>query len=174
MAQKRRKNCLALLSMLTDPQSRKEVEDLTIACREVLSEYSRKEIDCRHNTSKNDVCFFRGTRDKQKAPCIRRDKIFKRLPNYNCSGKAHLRSYHLSFLSKATYEDVQILLTQCEHFEIRHLCGHNECDNPDHLKLGSVLQNERDKHYHFVLDNASCPEKLLQVFKEDQQTLDIL
>jgi hypothetical protein len=166
MAESRRKEASAILSFLGGEVT---VDRLKKACADVLSECGTTELMCRHDKR----CYRRGTKDGVKAPCIRRSKMLAKL-HIASAAKSHLRAYHLAFFSQASLNDIQSLQSDPSKVEIRHLCGHSECDNPAHLKLGSVLENEQDKHYHFVLDKVKNPEQVLEVLKQNIAGLDVL
>jgi hypothetical protein len=171
MAKSRAKQFSSILSLLDDSIN---IDKLQVACRKILSDRQKKEIGCRHKKNlPANRCFTRGTLDKNKSPCLRQSHLLKALGT-SSPAEAHLRAYHIAFFSKASVDEIKKLQSDSSNFEIRHTCGHRDCDNPDHLKLGSVLQNERDKNYHFVLDKSNNPEALLKVLKETTPGLDVL
>jgi hypothetical protein len=170
MPNQRQKKTLAILCGIKLENN--SVEKLNEACTEVLNKRNKTILSCRHQVGPDALkCYRRGSLDGKKAPCIRRDQLKSMTVG---AGKAHLRAYHLSFLSKATADEVQLLLDSPERYEIRHLCGHSHCDNPQHLKLGTVEQNEGDKSYHAILDKVPRPEELLQAFRAQLPGLDVL
>lgn len=168
MPSKRDKKTLAILSAI---QLGISVPELNKACAEAVKDRTKVILHCRHRLGPEaSMCYRRGSPDGKKAPCIRRGKLGVSIG----AGSSHLRAYHLSFLSKATCAEVKLLLEFPDRYEIRHLCGHGHCDNPDHLRLGTVEQNEADKKYHALLDEVPRPEELLQVLRAQLPTLDVL
>jgi hypothetical protein len=70
-----------------------------------------------------------------------------------------VRCYHISFLSK--YKDQYVLLyihldrlKNPNEYVIRHTCGCRDCCNPDHLVLGTKIDNEYDKGAHEYLQRV--------------------
>jgi len=158
MSQKSRKKAsLAVLSFLDRSVT---LENLKIACSKVLSTREKRILKCRHAGK----CFSRGTNDCGKSPAIRRKHLLNALKFPEEEG-AHLRAYHISFVAKATLNEVKLLQESPEQYEIRHICGHYECDNEEHLKLGTVDKNEEDKHFHFLLDKSTDADKLMESFR---------
>jgi len=39
--------------------------------------------------------------------------------------------------------------------QIKHMCGDNDCFNPAHLVVGTQMENEIEKHYHFFIRHTS-------------------
>lgn len=167
MAESHRKQSSVILSLLGEEVT---VEKLRRACVTVMSQRKKVALECRHGAS----CYRRGSPDKGKAPCIRRDLLLDALKIRSSLSKAHLRAYHIAFFSCASDEDISELQSRPSELEIRHLCGHGDCDNPAHLKLGSVLQNEEDKHFHHVLDKANDPAAVLALLRQQIPSLDVL
>jgi len=171
MAESRNKNFISILALLDEPGI--TAERLRKACKEVLMSRKKIFLDCRHKKS-NSECYYRGTLDKGKAPAIRRTHLLNALKISNQQSKSHLRAYHLAFLGQVLDGEILQLRNEASKFEIRHLCGHRNCDNPDHLKLGSVSSNEDDKHYHFILDKVQEPKLVLEMFKQQIVDLDVI
>jgi hypothetical protein len=144
------------------------------ACGAVLQSRSRTIIACRHRGSTSE-CFYRGTKDGKKAPVLRRSHLEKALNLKNPTGAtAHVRAYHLAWISGASDSDLERLKSNSSSVEVRHLCGHGECDNPEHLKLGTVDENENDKHYHFVLDKVADHAAVLAQLQQQIPGLDVV
>jgi len=154
-------------------------QDLQEACRRVLKSRKEKLLPCRHKKVSKS-CKMRGTKDGKKAPCIRRSHLEAELKISSSSdSKSHLRAYHVAWIASAPPDDIEKIHSQPAAYEVRHLCGHGlgqdgGCDEESHLKLGSVLQNEEDKHFHFVLDKCKDPEMVLALLKEQIPDIDIM
>jgi len=50
----------------------------------------------------------------------------------------------------------------------RHRCGYDWCCNPRHITIGTRVDNEKDKHYHFFLNHPdpSVRERFIESFPE--------
>jgi len=177
----RRKSNISLFDYIGEKNSNGEIityQMLKEACAKLIKNRNGKTMTCRH--SKHKVpCQMRGTKDSKKAPCWRRNHL-EDILNVKLNSKAHLRAYHISWISEASIEQMEILKNKPSEYEIRHICGHGNlengdgCDEQTHLQLGTVQQNEEDKHYHFILDKCKDPDQLLIVLKDQVPDLNIL
>jgi hypothetical protein len=171
MAVKRDKQFCSILQYLDKPDITEE--KLKSACAETLRRAETNMMACRHQYHPSSRCYRRGTCDGRKAPCVRRSNL-ERWLGVHTKSKSHLRAYHLAFIAKATTAELRLMKEQATNYEVRHLCGHIECDNPEHLKLGTVNMNEVDKHYHYILDTVREPQVLLEELRRQLPVLDIV
>lgn len=145
--------------------------DLKFACKRVLATRTARLLACRHNNTESP-CIMRGTMDGIKAPCVRRCVLERALglstsENLAAKPSSHLRAYHLAWIAaeSSSIEELELLHSGSSVYEIRHVCGHKDCDEESHLQLGTVRQNEEDKPFHFVLDRCVDPSSMIASFK---------
>ena len=135
-------------------------------------------IQCIHKD-----CWWFGTNDNPY-PAIRQSTIENAmLKSKNQAKKPSKKStktkcYHISFLSKFKndFEKLAIVLAKLEkgnEYEIRHVCGCGKCCNPNHLEIGTHVQNQLDKGIHFYLKKIAKKsiedyDSLIKIFKRNE------